>query len=243
MCERIDLIMSKKTVDNGLIKQGYLDFSKIIEKNKKEFDLNNQTQSEEKNDITIIDEPELHLHLDNDVKKYLEDIIKRQVDLKVQESINQINKEINTITSELNNFMEVLKTVVDDGDYDESNSTNKTNDILNNGLFAGVGRGKSFLKNPLKVKIMQGDKIISQNYTEVNLTELIDSLDVSSNLGSLLKEKGISQAWLAEKLDVSRNTIINFINKPSSISYLIAMKISILLEEPVDRIFPLKDNS
>jgi DNA-binding XRE family transcriptional regulator len=224
-----------------------------IDRNKKEFDLNNQMQSEEKNDITIIDDPELHLHLNDDIKKYLQDSIQKQVEEKVQKSLSQIQNELDNTTLELNTLVEVVKTIVNDSGWYEDDSTSGTKYILNSGLFSGTGglklnsysdfKKRKYMKNnQLKVRVMRGNEVISQNYDEKNADEIIEGLQVECNLAEVLKEKGISQAWLADKLGVTRNTILNIINKPNSISYLNVMKISLLLEEPVSKLFPLIDN-
>lgn len=68
----------------------------------------------------------------------------------------------------------------------------------------------------------------------------ICNLTVQSTLGDYLKEHGISQTWLAEQSGISRNTIINIIKNPNSVSYINAKKISFVLGETMHTLFPVK---
>jgi hypothetical protein len=236
--------MNKKTVDNGLIKQGYLDFSKIIEKNKKEFDLNNQTQSEEKNDITIIDDPELHLHLNNDVKKYLQDIVQKQVEEKVQKSLSQIKNELDNTTLGLNTLVEVVRKLIEDDERYKDDSNDITKDIVNSGLFSGAGgiklnsysdfKKQEYIKNSqLKVRVMSGDEVVSQNYSDPDFSKY----KLTSHVKYYLDEMGRKITWLQEKTQIPYSTLRSIVYNTNTISLENAYRISIVMMLPMEKLF------
>jgi DNA-binding XRE family transcriptional regulator len=225
-----------------------------VDRNKKEFDLNNQTQSEEKNDITIIDDPELHLHLNDDVKKYLQDSIQKQVEEKVQKSLSQIQNELDNTTLELNTLVEVVKTIVNDSGWYEDDSTSGTKYILNSGLFSGTG-GLNFntsknSQSDLVVKDKDGNMYFIQAKSNPNVKGVsipkgdydISKLSIEENtFEKYMKEHGINQTLLSVRTGISRSSLINIMKTPSNISLINARKIAIALNESVDILFPPLD--
>jgi hypothetical protein len=264
--------MAKKTVDNGLIKQGYLDFSKIIEKNKKEFDLNNQTQNEEKNDIAKITKEEHNLALDDalneldkkkktkediiiienldnyfngDFKKHIEDIIKQQVEKKVEESINNTIKHL------------ILPS---------KDNTDNNLDIA--GRIADLYTENEDNEHKIRVQVKQGDKVISDsNSKEVTYTiktktitpniqqmyvgnKLVfandydfSKIDIESNAFSdYIKNNKINQSYLSTCTGITRGTLFNIMKSPSTVTLLNAKKLAIALGVDIEVIFPTKHN-
>jgi len=64
---------------------------------------------------------------------------------------------------------------------------------------------------------------------------------VKNRLKEILDERGIKQNWLAEKANVTKQTISNLIKNRFSVSLEIAMKISKALDLKVEDIFYIED--
>jgi putative transcriptional regulator len=62
-------------------------------------------------------------------------------------------------------------------------------------------------------------------------------LVVKNRLKGILDERGIKQTWLAEKVDVSRQTISNLINDRFNPSLELAFKICKVLNLTLDDVF------
>jgi len=62
-------------------------------------------------------------------------------------------------------------------------------------------------------------------------------LVVKNRLKKILDERGIKQTWLAEKVDVSRQTISNLINDRFNPSLELAFKICKVLNLTLDDVF------
>ena len=60
---------------------------------------------------------------------------------------------------------------------------------------------------------------------------------VKNRLKKILDERGIKQTWLAEKVDVSRQTISNLINDRFNPSLELAFKICKVLNLTLDDVF------
>lgn len=60
---------------------------------------------------------------------------------------------------------------------------------------------------------------------------------VKNRLKGILDERGIKQTWLAEKVDVSRQTISNLINDRFNPSLELAFKICKVLNLTLDDVF------
>jgi len=69
-------------------------------------------------------------------------------------------------------------------------------------------------------------------------SEILTDSYVETILGEYLKLRGITQIWLSEMIGVDKTTIVNIIKKPKSISLLNAYKISALLDEKIETLFP-----
>jgi DNA-binding XRE family transcriptional regulator len=261
--------MSKKIdKETGLIKQGYLDFSKTLDRNKKEFQINyiDEPLSKEqekavneamqklenernKKDTIVIDEPELHLHLNSEIKTYLQQIIQKQV----EESLIKMKKELDSTKTQLNNITDVVKDIMEVSGWYENNSNSGINDVLNSGLFAGAG-GLNFNNKDsqadLIAKDSKGNLYLLQGISNNNKSKIkgvstpkgdydISKLDiVEHSFEKYIKDNGINQTLLSTRTGISRSSLINIMKNPSNVSLLNARKIAIALNEDMEVLFP-----
>lgn len=63
------------------------------------------------------------------------------------------------------------------------------------------------------------------------------AVEIKNRLREVLKDKGMSQTELAEKVEVGKSTINNIISGKSYPSFELAMDIAFYLQEPIEKIF------